>query len=146
MKTLQEVMTKEIITISTETNLQEILNIMKEKKVGKLPVVEDGKVLGVVTRDDILLKKETAPIPPMFVLNDLLISLPSNKKFKEKLEKITAYKAMELMRKDILKVNLDTPLDKVVTDILEKEYEFALVFDKESLIGLITKTNLIESF
>jgi|GEM_PF-6895968 len=50
------------------------------------------------------------------------------------------------MRKDILKVNLDTPLDKVVTDILEKEYEFALVFDKESLIGLITKTNLIVSF
>jgi len=70
MKTLQEVMTKEIITITKETNLQEILNIMKEKKVGKLPVVEDNKVLGVVTRDDILLKKETAPIPPMFDLND----------------------------------------------------------------------------
>lgn len=146
MKSLQEIMTREIITIGKDTNLQEILSIMKDKNVGKLPVIENNEVLGVVTRDDILLKKETAPLPPMFVLNDLLISLPSNKKFKEKLEKITAYKAMELMRKDVLKVSLDTPLDKVVTDILEKEYEFALVFEGKLLIGLITKTNLIEGF
>lgn len=146
MKTLVEVMTENIITVSKETNLPELLAIMKGKKVGKLPVVDGEVVLGVVTRDDLLLKKEKAPMPPILALNDLLITLPGSKKFKEKMEKITGYTAMEIMRKDILKVSKDDSLDEVVSDILEKDYEFALVFDNNKLIGIITKTNLIESF
>lgn len=146
MKTIEEVMTTNLITVDAETNLQELLKIMKEKKVGKLPVIKESEVIGVVTRDDLLLKKETAPLPPILALNDLLITLPSNKKFKEKLDKITAYKAEKLMRKDILKVNKEEALDKVITEILEEEYEFALVLEGKKLIGIITKTNLIESF
>ncbi len=146
MKKLVEVMTKNIITIGPENNLHEILEIMKTKGVGKLPVIDNGRVVGVVTRDDLLVKKEKAPIPPIIALNDLIITLPGTRVFKEKLEKITAFKASELMRKNILKVEKDTALDQVVTDILEKDYEFALVLDKEELIGLISKTNLIESF
>jgi CBS domain-containing protein len=146
MKTIEEVMTTNLITVDAETNLQELLKIMKEKKVGKLPVIKESEVIGVVTRDDLLLKKETAPLPPILALNDLLITLPSNKKFKEKLDKITAYKAEKLMRKDILKVNKEEALDKVITEILEEKYEFALVLEGKKLIGIITKTNLIESF
>jgi CBS domain-containing protein len=146
MKTLNEVMTKNIITVSPETNLPELLSIMKEKKVGKLPVVLNNEVVGVVTRDDLLIKKETAPSVPIIAINDLLLTLPSSKVFKNKLDKITGYKASELMRKDILRVEMETPLDKVVSDILEKNYEFALVFENNQLIGLITKSNLIENF
>lgn len=146
MKTLNEVMTKNIITVSPETNLPELLSIMKDKKVGKLPVISNDEVVGVVTRDDLLIKKETAPCVPIIAINDLLLTLPSSKFFKSKLDKITGYKANELMRTDILKVEVETPLDKVVSDILEKNYEFALVFKNNQLIGLITKSNLIENF
>lgn len=146
MKTLNEVMTKNIITVSPETNLPELLSIMKDKKVGKLPVISNDEVVGVVTRDDLLIKKETAPCVPIIAINDLLLTLPSSKFFKSKLDKITGYKANELMRTDILKVEVETPLDKVVCDILEKNYEFALVFKNNQLIGLITKSNLIENF
>lgn len=146
MKTLNEVMTKNIITVSPDTSLPELLNLMKEKKVGKLPVLENEEIIGVVTRDDLLIKKETAPAMPILAINDLLLTLPSSKFFKQKLEKITGYQAKELMRTDLLRVNKDTHLDKVVSDIIEKNYEFALVFENNKLIGLITKTNLIESF
>lgn len=145
MNTIYELMTKDVITIGKNTNLNEIISIMKEKGVGKLPVIEDGKVLGVVTRDDLLIKNEKAPMPPVIALNDLFWALTKNRAFKEKYDKFVAFEAHEFMRTKYLKVKKDSNLEEVITDILEKDYEFALVFHEETLIGILTKSDLINS-
>lgn len=45
---------KKISTISEETPLDEIASIMAEKKIHTLPVVKDGKVVGIVGKSDII--------------------------------------------------------------------------------------------
>ena len=47
-------MSKNVITISQETSIEEIKNIMIEQDVGRLPVIEDGKIIGIVSRTDVL--------------------------------------------------------------------------------------------
>ena len=49
------------------------------------------------------------------------------------------------MRKDFLKVTKDSSLEGTITDILEKDYEFALVFEEKTLVGILTKSDLINS-
>lgn len=46
-------MTKNPITISPDANLEEAALIMRDKDVGALPVVEDGKLIGIITESDI---------------------------------------------------------------------------------------------
>lgn len=145
MKTVYDLMTKDVITITKDTNLNEIIKIMKEKSIGKLPVIDDAKVVGVVTRDDLLIKNEKAPMPPVIALNDLFLAFTNNKIFREKYEKFIAFEASGFMRKDFLKVNKETSIEEVITDILEKNYEFALVFEGEKLVGILTKSDLINS-
>lgn len=145
MKTVYDLMTKDVVTISKDTNLNEIIKIMKEKGVGKLPVVDNDKVIGVVTRDDLLIKNEKAPMPPVIALNDLFLALTNNKTFKEKYEKFIAFEASGFMRRDFLKAYKDTSVEEIITDILEKNYEFALVFEGEKLVGILTKSDLINS-
>ncbi|MDH3944628.1 MAG: CBS domain-containing protein [Anaerolineae bacterium] len=48
-----EIMTKDPITVTPETSLHEVAKIMLESKIGGLPVVADGKVVGIITESDV---------------------------------------------------------------------------------------------
>ena len=52
--TVDEVMTRELITISPDASLAEASTLMADKRVKILPVTEDDELRGVITRMDIL--------------------------------------------------------------------------------------------
>lgn len=145
MKTVYDLMSKNVITISKEGNLNDIIKLMKDNNIGKIPVVENNTVVGVVTRDDLLIRNERAPMPPVIALNDLFLAFTNNRVYKEKLEKFIAFEAKSFMRTKFLKVYKETPIEDVITDILENHYEFALVFEGDILVGILTKSDLLNS-
>ena len=51
----EEIMSKPVITIEPDASIQEAANLMKEKGIGHLPVVENGRVVGIVAEGDIIL-------------------------------------------------------------------------------------------
>lgn len=53
-RTVGEICAREVVTCSPETTVAEIAALMTGKKVHLLPVIEDGKLVGVVGRHDIL--------------------------------------------------------------------------------------------
>lgn len=143
MKKVKDVINRDIITISPEETFDKIIDIMKEKKIGRLPVLEGGKVIGVVTRDDLLVREEKAPLPPVIAFWDLLITLPNNKYFQDKLKKISSYKASELMSDSYFICREEDDLEEVVTKMLEEGYSYTLVEEDGKLKGIITKSDLI---
>ncbi len=50
---MRDVMTKEVITVTEDTPLEEAARIMADNKIGGLPVVRDGKLVGIITETDI---------------------------------------------------------------------------------------------
>lgn len=54
-KQLLNVMTKNPISITPETTLSQVVQIMTKKKVKRLPVIENEKIVGMVTPKDLLL-------------------------------------------------------------------------------------------
>jgi acetoin utilization protein AcuB len=48
-----DVMTKEVITVTEFTPLEEAAKLMLDRKIGGLPVVRDGVLLGIITESDI---------------------------------------------------------------------------------------------
>jgi predicted transcriptional regulator len=61
--TAGDIMTSDPITVDLSTPLTELVKIMKEKNIIRLPVTENGKLVGIVARCDIL----TTLIEPEFV-------------------------------------------------------------------------------
>jgi acetoin utilization protein AcuB len=51
--TVQDVMTKEVISIKEDTPLEEAARIMVDNKIGGLPVVRDGTLVGIITETDL---------------------------------------------------------------------------------------------
>jgi acetoin utilization protein AcuB len=51
--TVDEIMTKEVISITEDTPLEEAARIMADNKIGGLPVVRDKDVAGIITETDL---------------------------------------------------------------------------------------------
>lgn len=49
-----EIMSREIQTISPETTLAEIIRLLIDKNMHTFPVLDQGKIVGIVSRHDIL--------------------------------------------------------------------------------------------
>ena len=134
---------RDVQTITRETLVGEIVSIMKEKRLGKLPVLDGDKIVGVVTRDDILVKQGKSPVPPVIAFWEIMIALPNSKGFKEKMKKFISFKAEDIMEKDFYTADIDADLEGVVSEMLDKGYNYALVLENEKLVGIVTKSDLI---
>jgi nucleotide-binding universal stress UspA family protein len=47
-------MSEPLITVTPATDIREAARLLRERKIGALPVVEDGKLVGVITTNDVL--------------------------------------------------------------------------------------------
>lgn len=52
--TVQDICAEKLVSVSGDTSLDEIATIMAEKKVHTLPVIEDGRLIGVIGKSDII--------------------------------------------------------------------------------------------
>jgi CBS domain-containing protein len=64
---VKQIMTAEITSVGPETNLADVAGMMSEKDIGWVPVLKDGKVLGVITDRDIVLRSVAAGKNPKAV-------------------------------------------------------------------------------
>ncbi|MDW8027107.1 MAG: CBS domain-containing protein [Armatimonadota bacterium] len=56
-KTVSEVMKKRVVSVSPNTSVDEIAEILVKKKIKRVPVVDEGKLVGIVSRIDVLRAK-----------------------------------------------------------------------------------------
>ncbi|HDQ70561.1 MAG TPA: CBS domain-containing protein, partial [Chloroflexi bacterium] len=49
---VQDVMTKEVLTVTEDTPLEEAARIMADNKIGGMPVIRDAKLVGIITETD----------------------------------------------------------------------------------------------
>ncbi|NIO05172.1 MAG: CBS domain-containing protein [Proteobacteria bacterium] len=49
-----DVMTRDVVTVTPAENIDTVVNLMMKRKINRIPVVVDGKIVGIVTRGDII--------------------------------------------------------------------------------------------
>jgi len=59
-KTVQEIMTQDVISVSPQDTVIDAANIMKKLNVGVVPVVENNKPIGIITDRDIVVRNTAA--------------------------------------------------------------------------------------
>ncbi|OHD18312.1 MAG: hypothetical protein A2Y38_15325 [Spirochaetes bacterium GWB1_59_5] len=69
-------MTKNVISAPPETTVRELSEILFEHNIGHIPIVNDGKVVGIVTRADILDFKKTDQLRKSALLSTLGVPMP----------------------------------------------------------------------
>ena len=52
--TVEEIMTRNVITIGPDISVEEATTLLHDNKIGCLPVVEDGNLVGILTENDVM--------------------------------------------------------------------------------------------
>ncbi len=88
MLTAQELMNKDVITVTGETPVRELARILSENKIGGVPVLNDqGGVIGVVTESDLIDQNKKVHIPTVVAILDSFLFLESPEKMEKELKK-----------------------------------------------------------
>jgi acetoin utilization protein AcuB len=124
----KDLMTKNPITVDSETLVLDAQRIMKENNIRRLPVVDKGKLVGIVTQHDLL---EAAPSPATSLSIHELNYLLSKMKVKE------------IMKKNPLTLTPDTPFEEALRIGQEKKIGSFPVVDNGKLVGIATESDII---
>jgi acetoin utilization protein AcuB len=116
-QTVGEYMTASPLTVGPQVTLAEAHEIMREHNVRHLPVMQGGKLIGMVTARDLALVESLADFDPKEISVD------------------------EAMSEDVYAVSPDAPLRIVTAEMAERKLGSAVVVDGEKVIGVFTATD-----
>ncbi|CEP68642.1 ACT domain [Moorella glycerini] len=123
-------MTPNPITVTRETSVLDALELMKKHKIRRLPVVQDGRLVGLVTERDILrVSPSPASTLSAFEVNYLVAKMT----------------VKDAMIKRPITVPPDMTIEEAALLMREHKIDNLLVMEKEKLVGIITQTDLFEA-
>ncbi len=125
---IRDVMTKNPITIDSETLVLDAQRIMKENNIRRLPIVDKGKLVGIVTKHDLL---EASPSPATSLSIHELNYLLSKMKVKE------------IMSKNPITLSPDTPFEEALRIGQEKKVGAFPVVEDGKLVGIATESDIV---
>jgi acetoin utilization protein AcuB len=118
-----------VSTVTPDTLIGNAIETMREKHVRRLPVVENGKLVGLVTRN--LIGEAVAPSPTPLTLWGIHCQL-------------ARMKVRDVMITDVIVVHPDDTIKGVVA--ISKQHQigtFPVVDANGNLVGILTNTDLL---
>ena len=143
----RDIMTTPVITVDPELSVKDLAALFREKRVGGVPVVKDGRLAGIVTEGDLMALDADVQYPHYFELFDSIIYLGSQKKFKEQLERAAAANVGQLMthRDKVKTVGPDDPARAAGTIMSRHQFDRVPVVDEnDAVVGLITRHDIMK--
>ena len=142
----RDIMTKEVITVTADTEITQAAKLLLENHFNGLPVVDDrGKLIGIICQDDLIVQQKGLPLPSLFTFFDGLISLTSYRSLEKEMEKIVATNVAQAMIPDPITVDPDTSLEDIATLMVNNNIHTLPVLDGGRLVGIIGKEDILRT-
>ncbi|WP_265823004.1 CBS domain-containing protein [Geovibrio ferrireducens] len=125
-------MRREVITISQDETILDAKHVMKENGIRRLPVVENNKLVGIITEKDI---KEYSP------------SRASSLDVYELKRLLAKTLVKDAMNVNVITVHPETPIEKAALILRDKRFGgLPVINDAGELAGIITAIDLFDIF
>jgi len=115
---VKDVMNPDVKTISPDATVQEAAALMTKFSIGSLIVVEDTKVVGIITERDIMTKVVAEAADASQV------------------------KVKDIRTKDVIMIDADADVEDAVEIMMEKKIKKLPVISRNRLIGIVTSMDL----
>lgn len=148
---VKDVMNSNVVTCSPETPIRKVAQLMKQKNISGLPVVDEGKVVGIVSEGDIL-KLLKVPehgglwLPSPFEVIEVPIrELLNWEETKDMLDDVGSKPVKDIMEKHVYTTSPRDSIEDAATIITKHKINRLPVVDKdENLVGIITRGDIID--
>ncbi len=127
---VRDYMTKNPVTVSPDVTFPETVNLLRKHKIHRLPVMENGQLVGIVVEED-LLSNQPSPATSLSVHEMYYL-----------LERL---KIRQIMTHPVITVDGGCPLEEAARIMVENTISSLPVMDGDKLTGIITETDIFKT-
>ncbi len=140
---IRDVMTSEVITVAPATPVGEVARLLVRCRINGVPVVHDGRLVGIVTASDLLVRAaDTRDVAQPTVWQENFWRHTTDRRHPE-LDRAEGRTAAEVMTSRVLTVTPDTDLVTAARLLLEHQIQALPVLAGTDLVGIISRHDVL---
>jgi CBS domain-containing protein len=142
---VKDIMTQKVIVLHPDMGIIEAAKILMENHINGAPVLDkEGKLVGILCRDDLISQQKKLPLPSYFVVLDGIIPMISSKHIEKEMDKIAAANVGHAMTTKPITITPETDIEVVASLMVDKKIHTLPVLDPGgSLVGIVGKEDVL---
>ena len=148
MITVTDIMTTDLITVTPNTDVAKVAQILLDNHINGAPVVDNDnndRVVGIICQSDLIAQQKKLPIPTFFTFLESVIQVTSMKEIDKQVSKIAALTVSQAMSPNPVTVEPDTDLETVASLMVDNNFHTLPVIKNDRLVGVVGKEDVLRT-
>ncbi|HSK84854.1 MAG TPA: CBS domain-containing protein [Rubrobacter sp.] len=138
-----EISHEEWPTLGPDETVESAIKLFAESGISGAPVVEDGRLVGIVTEGDLIFRDADIKAPGFLDILGGLIPLGSWDEYRKEALKSAGVTVDEVMTRELITISPDASLAEASTIMADKRVKILPVAEGEALRGIITRMDIL---
>ncbi len=130
-------------TLGPQQTVEDAIKLFAESGISGTPVVEDGRLAGIVTEGDLIFQDAEIKAPGFLDILGGVIPLGNWDEYRQEALKSAGVTVGEVMTREVLTVGPDTSLAEAATIMAEERVKIVPVAEEGRLRGVVTRMDIL---
>ena len=130
-------------TLGLEQTVEDAIKLFAESGISGAPVVEDGRLAGIVTEGDLIFRDAEIKAPGFLDILGGVIPLGNWDEYREEAIKSAGVTVGEVMRREVFTIGPDASLAEAATIMAEERIKLLPVAEEGRLRGVVTRMDIL---
>ncbi len=141
-----EIMTRDVVVVGADDSLQDVARLMARHRVSGFPVVQGGRVVGVISEGDLVRRFRALRVPLFVDVLGGVFPLGSLAEVERTLREIASVKVSDLMSRPAVTARPEWTLQRASEEMVRRRINRLPVVDEEGrLVGIVTRVDLVRT-
>jgi CBS domain-containing protein len=138
-----EILHEEWPTLGPDETVETAIKLFAETGISGTPVVDDGKLIGIITEGDLIFRDADVRAPGFLDILGGIIPLGSWEEYRHEALKSAGVTVDEVMTREVIMIPPDATLAEASTLMADKRVKILPVTEGETLRGVITRMDIL---
>jgi CBS domain-containing protein len=130
-------------TLGPQQTVEDAIKLFAESGISGTPVVEDGRLAGIVTEGDLIFQDAEIKAPGFLDILGGVIPLGNWDEYRQEALKSAGVTVGEVMTREVLTVDPDASLAEAATIMAEERVKIVPVAEEGRLRGVVTRMDIL---
>ena len=140
---VRDVMTPEVVVAHPDTSVNLVARLMAGRDISGIPVVEEGRLVGIVTELDLIVRNTRLEPPAFFALLDARIPLETPGHYQERLRHMLGTRADDVMTEKVVTIGPEEDLETLAEIMVKRRVNPLPVVENGRLVGIVSRSDII---
>ena len=142
--TVREIMQTDVPTVSPDDTIPTIASLMADYGLNGVPVVENDKMIGIITDSDIIAREADIDAPTVVPFLDAMLVADAGRSYAEEIRRALAVDARQLMSSPVISIRQSATLEQIATLMIDEGVNPVPVLDDaNNLVGIVSRADLV---